>query len=61
MFRSSQVHRSLFYKLYVQIWYVVIHVLLDASSRYGVVGELRSSYNTITAGHCVSSSTRITE
>jgi uncharacterized membrane protein YgcG len=25
-----------FYKLYVQIWYVVIRVLLDTSSRYQV-------------------------
>ena len=27
-----------FYKLYSQIWYVVIRVLLDTSSRYEVVG-----------------------
>ena len=27
-----------FYKLYLQIWYVVIRVLLDTSSRYKVVG-----------------------
>ena len=26
-----------FYKLYLQIWYVVIRVLLDTSSRYEVV------------------------
>ena len=26
------------YKLYVQVWYVVIRVLLDTSSRYEVVG-----------------------
>ena len=26
---------AFFYKLYVQIWYVVIRVLLDTSSRYG--------------------------
>ena len=25
-----------FYKLYLQIWYVVIRVLLDTSSRYSV-------------------------
>ena len=28
-----------FYKLYVQIWYVVTHVLLETSSRYEVVGR----------------------
>ena len=28
-----------FYKLYLQIWYVVISVLLDTSSRYEVVGR----------------------
>ena len=28
--------RSVLYKLYVQIWYVVIRVLLDTSSRYEV-------------------------
>ena len=28
-----------FYKLYSQIWYVVIRVLLDTSSRYEVVGS----------------------
>ena len=28
-----------FYKLYVQIWYVAIRVLLDTSSRYEVVGS----------------------
>ena len=28
-----------FYKLYVQIWYVVIRVLLDTSSSYEVVGR----------------------
>ena len=33
-----------FYKLYVQIWYAVIRVLLDTSSRYKVVGRT-SSYN----------------
>ena len=27
------------YKLYVQIWYAVIRILLDASSRYEVVGR----------------------
>ena len=27
------------YKLYSQIWYVVIRVLLDTSSRYKVVGR----------------------
>ena len=27
--------RSVLYKLYLQIWYVVIRVLLDTSSRYG--------------------------
>ena len=27
-----------FHKLYLQIWYVVIRVLLDMSSRYEVVG-----------------------
>ena len=27
-----------FYKLYSQIWYVVIRVLLETSSRYEVVG-----------------------
>ena len=37
-----------FYKLYVQILYVVIRVLLDTSSRYEVVG--RTSYNFVTAG-----------
>ena len=29
-----------FYKLYLQIWYVVICVLLDTSSRYKVVGRV---------------------
>ena len=29
---------AFFYELYVQIWYVVIRVLLDTSSRYEVVG-----------------------
>ena len=28
-----------FYKLYLQIWYVVIRVLLDMSSRYEAVGR----------------------
>ena len=28
-----------FYKLYLQIWYVVIRVLLDTSSRSEVVGR----------------------
>ena len=28
-----------FYKLYLQIWYVVIRVLLDTSSRYEVAGR----------------------
>jgi hypothetical protein len=28
-----------FYKLYLQIWYVVIRVLLDTSSRNEVVGR----------------------
>ena len=27
-----------FYTLYLQIWYVIIRVLLDTSSRYEVVG-----------------------
>ena len=27
------------YKLYLQIWYVVIRILLDTSSRYEVVGR----------------------
>ena len=31
--------RSVLYKLYLQIWYVVIRVLLDTSSRYKVVGR----------------------
>ena len=31
--------RSVLYKLYVQIWYVVTRVLLDTSSRYEVVGR----------------------
>ena len=35
-----------FYKLYVQIWYVVIRVLLDTSSRYEVVGRALSVMNT---------------
>ena len=47
-------HRSIFgsvlYKLYVQIWYVVICVLPDTSSRYKVVGRT-ASYNFVTAGH----------
>ena len=30
---------AFFYKLYLQIWYVVIRVLLDTSSRYEVVGR----------------------
>ena len=30
---------AFYYKLYVQIWYVVIRVLLDTSSRYEVVGR----------------------
>ena len=35
MFRTSSVHhQERFYKLYSQIWYVVIRVLLDTSSRY---------------------------
>ena len=29
-----------FYKLYLQIWYVVIRVLLDTPSRYKVVGRM---------------------
>ena len=33
-----------FYKLYVQIWYVVIRVLLDTSSRYKVVGRTMCVY-----------------
>ena len=38
MFRTSSVHQERFYKLFVQIWYVVIRVLLDTCSRYEVVG-----------------------
>ena len=30
---------TFFYKLYVQIWYVLIRVLLDTSSRYEVAGR----------------------
>ena len=33
------IFRSVFYKLCVQIWYVVTRVLLDTSSRYEVVGR----------------------
>ena len=36
-----------FHKLYLQIWYVVIRVLLDTSSRYT---ETSSSYNFVKAG-----------
>ena len=32
--------RSVLYKLYLQIWYVVIRVLLDTSNRYEVVGRI---------------------
>jgi hypothetical protein len=40
--------RSVFYKLYVQIWYVVmLCVLLDTSSRYKVVGRTISTNNVI--------------
>ena len=38
---TSQSSGAFFYKLYVQIWYVVIHVLLDMSSCYKVVGRTR--------------------
>jgi hypothetical protein len=31
------IFRSVFYKLYVQIWHVIIRLLLDTSSRYGVL------------------------
>ena len=34
--------RSVFYKLYSQIWYVVIRVLLDTSSRYLVLNKTHS-------------------
>ena len=34
--------RSVLCKLYLQIWYVVIRVLLDTSSRYKVVTAHRS-------------------
>ena len=39
-----------FYKLYLQIWCVVIHVLLDTSSCYEVVGKINSLIKTL----CVS-------
>ena len=31
-----------FYKLYLQIWYVVLPVLLDASSHYEAVGRINA-------------------
>ena len=34
------IFRSDFYKLYVQIWYVVIRVLFDTSSRYEVTAYI---------------------
>ena len=40
--------RSIFYKLYPQIWYVVIRVLLNTSSPYKVVGS--SSCRFVMAG-----------
>ena len=40
MFRTSPVHlQERFYKLYSQIWYVLIRALLDKSSRFEVVGR----------------------
>ena len=36
--------RSVYYKPYSQIWYVVIRVLLDTSSSYEVVLQLRNAY-----------------
>ena len=36
---DRSIFRGVFYKLYVQIWYVVIRVLLDTSSSYEVVGS----------------------
>ena len=56
MFRTSPVHlQELFYKLYVTIWYVVIRVLLDTSSRYEVVvGTLQVLLNQIAAMHLYS-------
>ena len=32
------IFRCVFYRLYVQIWYVVVRILLDTSSHYEVVG-----------------------
>ena len=37
------------YKLYLQIWYVVIRVILDTSSRYEVVGRRFLSPNVAVA------------